>query len=236
MKLKAVLFDLDGTLLPMDLNVFFKQYFKLLSMKLMPYGYDPQKLVETIWQGVVAVEKNDGKNLNEEVFFNTYESVLGVDSREHRWLLDDFYLNEFESLKEYCSYVPEAAKAVKEIKKKGLRMVVATKPIFPEEAIFSRMRWAGVEKDDFEFVTSYKNSKYCKPSEDYYKEILEKLQLSADECLMVGNDVSEDMVAENVGIKVFLLKDCLINTENKDISRYNSGNFNDLLNYIDTLV
>ena len=236
MKLKAVLFDLDGTLLPMDLNVFFKQYFKLLSIKLMPYGYDPQKLVDTIWKGVVAVEKNDGKRLNEEVFFDTYESVFGVESREHRWLLNDFYLNEFQSLIEYCSYVPEAKVAVKEIKKKGLRMVVATKPIFPEEAIFSRMRWAGVEEDDFEFVTSYKNSKYCKPSEDYYKEILSKLQLSAEECLMVGNDVSEDMVAEKVGMKVFLLKDCLINTEIRDISCYNSGNFKDLLNYIDTLI
>ena len=97
MKLKAVLFDLDGTLLPMDLNVFFKQYFKLLSAKLMPYGYEPKKLVDTIWQGVMAVEKNDGEKFNEEVFFNTYESVFGVESREHRWLLDEFYLNEFES-------------------------------------------------------------------------------------------------------------------------------------------
>ena len=84
----------------------------------MPYGYDPQKLVDTIWKGVVAVEKNDGKRLNEEVFFDTYESVFGVESREHRWLLDDFYLNEFQSLIEYCSYVPEAKVAVKEIKKK----------------------------------------------------------------------------------------------------------------------
>ena len=172
MKLKAVLFDLDGTLLPMDLDVFFKQYFKLLSIKLMPYGYEPKKLVETIYRGVVAVEKNDGAKLNEEVFFDTYDSVFGAEAKEHRWLLDDFYLKEFQNLKEYCSYVPDAARAVKEIKKKGLKTVVATKPIFPEEAIFSRMKWAGVDLGDFEFVTSYKNSRYCKPSENYYREIL----------------------------------------------------------------
>ena len=34
MNIKAVLFDLDGTLLPMDQDIFVKSYFGLLAKKL----------------------------------------------------------------------------------------------------------------------------------------------------------------------------------------------------------
>ena len=62
-----------------------------------------------------------------------------------------------------------------------------------------------------------------------------KLKVYPEECLMVGNDVSEDMIAETLGMKVFLLTDCLINKENKDISLYPHGGFEELLAFIETL-
>ena len=34
---------------------------------------------------------------------------------------------------------------------------------------------------------------------------MQKLNVSPEECLMVGNDVSEDMIAETIGMKVFLI-------------------------------
>ena len=51
---------------------------------------------------------------------------------------------------------------------------------------------------------------------------------SAENCLMVGNDVVEDMIAESLGMKVFLLSDCIINKHNADISRYPHGGFDEL--------
>ena len=51
---------------------------------------------------------------------------------------------------------------------------------------------------------------------------------------MVGNDVGDDMVAEDLGMKVFLLTDCLINKTNKNISDYNNGSFEKLLRFIDS--
>ena len=51
---------------------------------------------------------------------------------------------------------------------------------------------------------------------------------------MVGNDVSEDMVASKVGMKVFLLTDNLVNKTNEDISVFPQGSFEDLLKYIDS--
>ena len=88
---------------------------------------------------------------------------------------------------------------------------------------------------DFEFITTFENSYSCKPNPRYYLEVAEKLGLSPEECLMVGNDVRDDMIAETVGMKVFLLTDCLINVKNVDISSYPQGSFKELVEYTKTL-
>ena len=113
-----------------------------------------------------------------------------------------------------------------------MRIVLATNPLFPSIATESRMRWAGLAPDDFELYTTYENSSFCKPNPKYYEEILGKLGVSAEECLMVGNDVTEDMIAETLGMKVFLLTDCLINKENKDISAFVNGSFSELMEFL----
>ena len=45
--MQAVFFDLDGTLLPMDQDVFVKTYFSYLVKKMAPYGYEPKKLISS---------------------------------------------------------------------------------------------------------------------------------------------------------------------------------------------
>ena len=66
-------------------------------------------------------------------------------------------------------------------------------------------------------------------------EIAKKLGLEPHECLMVGNDVRDDMIAETLGMKVFLLTDCLINIKNVDISKYPQGSFESLKEFIEQL-
>lgn len=95
-----------------------------------------------------------------------------------------------------------------------------------------RIRWAGLDPQIFDYITTFDNSSYCKPNPAYYRELLAKLDFKAEECLMVGNDVTEDMVAETLDMHTFLLTDCLINRENKDINRWNNGSYPELLNYI----
>lgn len=51
MPITTVLFDLDGTLLPMDLEIFVKDYLSRIAGKLAPHGYDHKKMVDTIWRG-----------------------------------------------------------------------------------------------------------------------------------------------------------------------------------------
>lgn len=150
-------------------------------------------------------------------------------------MFDDFYKNEFNGAKAFCGYDAEARACVDGIKDMGLRVVLATNPIFPAVATESRMRWAGFEPKDFELYTTYENFQYSKPNPNYYKEILKRLDLNAEECLMVGNDVKEDMVAETLGMHVFLLTDCLLNNEGADISVYPQGGFKDLLEFVKEL-
>ena len=232
MKPTTVLFDLDGTLLPMDNDAFTKSYFKLLAVKLAPYGYESKQLVDAVWAGTAAMVKNDGKSSNEEKFWQKFSEIYGEKATTDKPIFDEFYEKEFQKAKSVCGYNPKAAETVRKVKEMGLRTVLATNPIFPHNATESRIRWAGLEPEDFELYTTYENTGFCKPNPDYYKDIINRIGVNANECLMVGNDVTEDMVAKTIGMKVFLLTDCLINRSGKDISEYPNGDFDRLIDFI----
>ena len=236
MGIKAVLFDLDGTLLPMDQEVFIKAYFGGLAKKLATVGYEPPKLIDSIWQGSAAMVKNNGEKTNEEVFWKRFSEVYGKDVRVDEPYFEAYYRDDFDGVKSVCGYNPEAAKTVKYIKSLGLSVALATNPLFPYIATEKRTAWAGLSVSDFELVTTYENSKYCKPNPKYYECILDIMGLKASETLMVGNDVCEDMIAESLGMHVFLLTDNLINKESKDVSRYPNGSFDKLIEYVKTLI
>jgi FMN phosphatase YigB (HAD superfamily) len=98
-----------------------------------------------------------------------------------------------------------------------------------------RIAWAGLSTTDFELYTTYENSRFCKPNPAYYLEVMQKLGVAPEECLMVGNDVEEDMIAETLGCRVFLLTNDLINRGGTDISRYPNGDYRDLIEFIKNL-
>lgn len=232
MPIKTILFDLDGTLLPMDQDTFVKTYFGLLARTLTPHGYDPQKLIETIWNGTMAMIANDGSKSNEEVFWDVFCRTFGVDARRDIPLFDAFYANVFDQVQASCGFTPKAAECIAALKRAGFRLVLATNPIFPAVATQSRIRWAGLNQDDFELITTYENSMYCKPNLDYYRAILQKINCEPADCLMVGNDVSDDLPAHELGMRVFLLTDCLINKNHADLTPYPHGGFDELMKYI----
>lgn len=233
MRITTVLFDLDGTLLPMNQDEFTKGYFKLLAAKLALHGYEPKQLVDTIWACMTAMVKNGGTCSNEEVFWEKFAAIYGEKALADKPLFEEFYEKEFEGAKAYCKFNPRAPKAIHRIQEMGYRVVLATNPIFPAVATEARIRWAGLEPSDFELYTTYENFGYCKPNPAYYKEILDRLNVVPEKCLMVGNNVKEDMVAQVLGIQVFLLTDCLINKERVDINQFPRGSYNRLFEYIE---
>ena len=233
--LKMILFDLDGTLLPMDQDAFVQSYLSRMARKMAPHGYDSQVLVSAIWKGTGAMVKNDGTRTNEEVFWDTFSALMGRNARADEPLFREYYENEFQQVKEVCGFHPMAAELIREIKALGYDVALATNPLFPAIATHSRARWAGLNPGDFAWITTYENSHFCKPNPAYYRELLEILNLQPEECLMVGNDVGEDMIAQQLGMKVFLLTDCIINKEDRDIRAYPQGSFPELLEYIRAL-
>lgn len=233
MSIKAVLFDLDGTLLPMDQEQFVQAYLQLLAKKLAPHGYETKQLVSSIWAGTEAMIKNDGSRTNEAVLWDEFAKIYGEQVRQDEPLFRAYYENEFQAVQSSCGFSPLAAELIRRLKALNYRLVIATNPIFPAIATESRIRWAGLDKDDFELYTTYENSRHSKPNLDYYRDIMDALGLSAEECLMVGNDVQEDMITRQLGMKVFLLTGSLIDRENTDISRYPNGDFDELLRFIE---
>ena len=235
MKVTAILFDLDGTLLPMDQDAFTGSYFSNLAAKAATKGYQPDALIDTVWAGTAAMVKNDGAKTNDAVFWELFAAKYGGDALNDIPFFEEFYRTDFQKAKELCGFAPMAKDIVHSLKARGLRVILATNPLFPAIATESRIRWAGLEPEDFELYTTYENSRHCKPNPEYYKDIMAELNLGPEECVMVGNDVVEDMIAETLGMKVFLLTDCLINRKNEDISKYPHGGFDELKVFLDGL-
>lgn len=229
---KAVLFDLDGTLLPMDQDIFISEYFKALAKYTAPHGYETDRLVKAVWAGTGAMIGNDGTQTNEQAFWGAFRGVFGgryVDKE----LFDSFYDTEFDSLKKVTEPTENADIIIKSLKKRGITVIVASSPIFPMSAHIKRMIWAGLDPDDFQYISAYENSRWCKPEPLYYKEIVDKNGLKPKDCLMVGNDVSDDLPAKETGMDVFIITDCLINTKNIDFSAYPHGGMADLMKFLD---
>ena len=233
MPIRYVLFDLDGTLLPMDQDLFLKTYFGGLAKKLMPLGYDGEELFRAIWKGTGAMIKNDGSVLNQKRFWDVMYEIYGDRIGEALPYFDEFYAKDFDRVRDVCGFNPKAAETVRELKRRGYTVALATQPAFPAMATERRIRWTGLEPSEFSHYTTFENSRFCKPRGEYYLDVANEIGADPRECLMVGNDISDDMPAANVGMKVFLLTDCLIAKDGEDPKAYPNGSFDELMAYIE---
>ncbi|MEL7563761.1 MAG: HAD family hydrolase [Dehalobacterium sp.] len=206
---KVVFFDLDGTLLPLDIDVFIRKYFEAVT----PFFKDlvePGVFLKNLMSSTQAMIENPGDLTNEEVFMNSFLPAVGRDRQTMYPHFNLFYEQEFPKLKQHAGYSEWAAKVVAQLVEKGYSIVLATNPVFPRLATEERMSWAGIAHFPWSLVTTYENSCNCKPSIQYYQEICHKLRVAPQDCLMVGNDVQEDLVAGTIGMETFLVTDCLI--------------------------
>ena len=233
--MKAIFFDLDGTLLPLDEKLFVDIYFAELSKVFSVYNIDSKKLVETIWTATHEIIKNDGKRTNEEAFWDKFKSIVNIDLSDVKEVLKKFYANEFFTKLKKCSTENSLAKVAVELaKKNGRKVVLATNPVFPIDALV-RLKWIGLDIDDFDYVTHYSNSSFSKPNPKYYLDLCEKLDVEPKDCLMIGNDERQDIyAASSAGMNCYLVTDylytypeCKVNCE--------KGSFEDLIEKLKVL-
>lgn len=232
----TILIDLDGTLLPMDRPTFMKAYLEAFAGKCKSLGLPVERSLHALGRGLEAMMGNDGSMSNERRFWEVFSHVLGMDiSEDHVSSFLDFYRQEFARLEQVVSSDERARELVLLLREGGFKLVLATTPVFPRYGTLERIRWAGLDPSWFDLITTYEDFSFAKPNLGYYHQILGRVGADASECLMIGNDVSEDMVVRDLGMEVFLITDWLINHDGHDISSINSGSIDDALAYCRTL-
>lgn len=234
-KIDTVLFDLDGSLLPMDQDRFVRLYMEALGRTFALDGLEPEKLTGSVWKGVEAMIKNDGSIKNRERFWQVFSESMDRDMKEQEPRFVRFYEDQFGEAKAATGYSELSAKAVRLLKRKGYTVVLATNPVFPTVATYRRIRWAGLSPEDFDLVTTYERERYCKPNLAYYRHILERFGKEPDQCLMVGNDVDEDMCVLSMGMSGYLLTDCLINRGGRTPDGCLSGSLAEFYKYAEDM-
>ncbi|MDZ7331391.1 MAG: HAD family hydrolase [candidate division KSB1 bacterium] len=206
MKLQAVLFDLDNTLILFEELVFFKHY----SQKLYAAFADlmtPQEFSGRLIHSTQMMIQNNGELTNAEFFIQDFANGTGADERELWQRFAKFYEQEFEQFQPLMQPHPDGRDVIQFLKSKKLKIVIASNPMFPTHVQLARLRWAGLGDIEFDLITSAENTTYVKPRLEYYQQICERIAVPADCCVMVGNDPFNDMIAAKIGMKTYLTTD-----------------------------
>jgi FMN phosphatase YigB (HAD superfamily) len=210
MQVRHILFDLDGTLAPIDMETFLPKYMKAITIRFghrLPIEEFPRKLLEST---MVMVNNLDPNRTNEEVFWEDFSRKLGTPRQTLEPVFQEFYASEYRELKNGLLPSALAGEVIAEAIDLGFKVTVATNPIFPLRAARERLAWIGCERFPFQLITSMEKMHFCKPHLEYYREILSILGARPEECLMIGNDMEEDMVASLLGIRTCLVTDRMI--------------------------
>lgn len=235
---RAICFDLDGTLLPMDLDEFMGSYFELIGAYAAARGLDSQRFMEALKKGTYAMASHDDGHLNKDVFWAVFAQAYGVEGAalaEVRAVADEFYEDEFGRIGEGFVGNPDVPRAIDALVRKGYPLVLTTMPMFPLRAVRHRLDWAGVDPAVFARITTYENSTSVKPKQAYYAENLAAMGLSGEDVLMVGNNTVEDLAFCELGADAYLVTDCLLDPVGLDLSTIRHGSFAQFADWVETL-
>lgn len=239
--IKYILFDLDGTLLNMDELRFIQIYF----LTLYQYAFKDENItLQECQNGILKTlnkmaSDNRSELTNMEKFFDIFLQYFPSINRNRviSKTNEYYFSSEFDKCIAAVKKVPLIIDIISYLKQHNIKIAICTNPIFPREAIVKRIAWAGLDINDFEFVTFSEQYHYIKPNIRYYQEILSHIpSYRAEEVLMVGNDVEEDMIAEKLGINVFLITNQMISRFNKEFEIVNKGNYEEFFQYLKEII
>ncbi len=232
---KALLLDLDGTLLDLDIEKFIPAYIEALSGKFNNFISQDNFIKHLFGATNKMVKNEDPAKKNETVFYDEFCRNIGISFEQLKPLIEDFYRNDFPNLSCWGQVHPHAQSVIEAAKKNNLTLVLATNPIFPAVAILQRLSWSGLSAEQFQLITTMENMHFCKPNPAYYLEITRNIKCPPENCLMAGNDTVEDLSASKAGIDTFLVEDFILQRSEKEpISNYR-GSLKDLALFIDRL-
>jgi len=203
--LRALLLDLDDTLLINDWDAFYPPYLRLL-MEHMHDVVPPARFAAAFDAASEAMIRSDGsQGTLDQVFMNTFVAHTGCDPKMARARFDAFYTGPFEQLQSLTAPDPAALDLVMLARERGYKLAIATQPLFPREAVLARLRWAGVPDKAvaYDYLATFDQLTVCKPRRGYFQTILDALAVAPGEAIMVGDSARADMAAARLGIKTF---------------------------------
>ena len=203
--IKAILFDLDGTLTLMDQEEFMHNYVGMLAPR-FKHLISPDKFSKHIGRSIdiMIKEPKEGKT-NQQVFFDDFTKATGLSFNTLWPIFEAFYAEDFSALRCLVKLNPSGKQVVESAIQQGYTVAIASNPVMPLIAIQERIRWAGLSPEVFTVVPSLESFHYCKPHLGFYEELAQRLGLSPRECMMVGNHPLEDLVAKKIGMKTFFV-------------------------------
>jgi FMN phosphatase YigB (HAD superfamily) len=218
LKISAVLFDLDNTLIFFDEREFFSRYMKSVHRyfsDILSYDEMRTKFREVTF----SMLNKPGDILNGDYFIKNFITGNGLKAEDCETRFRKYYDEEFDSLSALVTFQENLHEMIVSIKDAGYKLVIATNPLWPEDVQIKRLAWAGLDNIHFDLITHAYNMHYIKPSWEYYWEIAEMIKLPPDECIMVGNDIVNDMAAISTGMKGFLVEGPDVKKENLPMSK-----------------
>lgn len=206
--IRALLLDLDDTLLVNDWHTFYPPYLELLAAHMRDL-LPATRLFAALNAGNDAMFRSDGsQGTLEQVFMARFLPLAGLDAEQARAAFSAFYHHGFEALQAYTAQDPAAPELVTLAREMGLKLAIATQPVFPLEAVQARLRWAGVPAETFayDYISTFDTQRACKPAPLFFENLLARLSVTPDEALMVGDSASSDMAARHLGIRTFYVE------------------------------
>lgn len=202
----TLLIDLDDTLLPHSTEKFLPIYLKALSEHLSELA-PPEKVQELLLMATYEAMNNDDPSITiKQAFDENFYPKLGTTHHQMLDSLEDFYTNIHPSLAPIPSPKSEIVDIVDKCLEKGYHIAIATNPIFPKNATYQRLRWAGLAPEDYPhtLISTYENFHFSKPAPAYYMEFMAQLGWPDSQVVMVGDDQTMDILpAQQLGLPTY---------------------------------
>lgn len=238
----VIFFDMDGTLLPLEVRDFLVPYYELLQVACAREGYDPKTFRDAVNAGIFSMYDHPCDETNEASFWRAfYRSLFNGDEpsdvqKERLFaFFDNFYRNEFQHAGKAAVPNPAAQRSLDTLAQKGYPLYLTTMPMFPQSAIEWRMKWAACDIGLFDRVTTFDNSTAVKPDLVYYRENLALADVPPERVLMVGNNTEDDLAALKLGMDAYLVTDYLINPNGFDIETVKHGSLEEFAHWVQGL-
>lgn len=230
--IRTILFDLDGTLLQVEMQEYIPNYVASLVDRLKNHS-GAEQTSAAIFSAISALIRRDsGETSNETFFFQHIADLLDLDRLTVADSFGDFFTGDLSHLDPLMQPLALAGELVEQSLRQGLEVVIATNPVFPRAVVEARLARAGLAQFDFRLVTCFENCRRCKPNPDYFADLLDTLDLNPNDCLMVGNDTEHDLAARKIGIPTFLVDTWLIDRCRGQFETDLRGDHSALLDYI----